>query len=94
MSAKLETRTRTHARTHAWQEAQELADKEGVRIFTADIIYHLFDQFSAYLKQARVRAVRAVCVCVCVCVCARAHARPHVRERPGSQARLRAPTCA
>ena len=30
--------------------AQEMADKENVRIFTADIIYHLFDQFSAYMR--------------------------------------------
>lgn len=33
------------------REAQEQATSTGVRIFTADIIYHLFDQFSAYLKQ-------------------------------------------
>ena len=33
------------------REAQELADNLGVKIFTADIIYHLFDQFTAYLKQ-------------------------------------------
>lgn len=35
------------------REAQELADSLGVRIFTADIIYHLFDQFTAYLKTVR-----------------------------------------
>ena len=33
------------------REAQELADREGVRIFTAEIIYHLFDQFMAYRDQ-------------------------------------------
>lgn len=32
------------------KEAQEQAQSAGVRVFTADIIYHLFDQFSAYLK--------------------------------------------
>lgn len=32
-------------------EAQELANQEGVKIFTADIIYHLFDQFTAYLSE-------------------------------------------
>jgi len=32
------------------KEAQKLADDLGVRIFTADIIYHLFDQFTAYMK--------------------------------------------
>ena len=35
------------------REARDLAEDTGVRIFTADIIYHLFDQFTAYLKQAR-----------------------------------------
>ena len=35
------------------REAQEQASSTGVRIFTADIIYHLFDQFSAYLKHVR-----------------------------------------
>ena len=33
------------------REAASLAEQLGVRIFTADIIYHLFDQFTAYLKQ-------------------------------------------
>jgi len=32
------------------REAQEFADKEGVKIFTAEIIYHLFDQFTAYTE--------------------------------------------
>lgn len=33
------------------REARETADASDVRIFTADIIYHLFDQFTAYLKE-------------------------------------------
>ena len=37
------------------REARDLAESMGVRIFTADIIYHLFDQFTAYLKQVRQR---------------------------------------
>jgi translation initiation factor 5B len=32
------------------KEIQELADQLGVRICRADIIYHLFDQFTAYMK--------------------------------------------
>ena len=32
------------------REAREMAESLGVKIFTADIIYHLFDQFTAYLK--------------------------------------------
>lgn len=32
------------------KEAQQYADEVGVRIFTAEIIYHLFDQFTAYQK--------------------------------------------
>eukprot|EP01060_Flectonema_neradi_P018613 TRINITY_DN2547_c4_g1_i1.p1 TRINITY_DN2547_c4_g1~~TRINITY_DN2547_c4_g1_i1.p1 ORF type:complete len:853 (+),score=208.00 TRINITY_DN2547_c4_g1_i1:66-2561(+) len=31
-------------------EAQEIADKEEIKIFTADIIYHLQDKFTQYLK--------------------------------------------
>lgn len=32
------------------REAMELAEDLGVRIFQADIIYHLFDQFTAYMR--------------------------------------------
>ncbi|KAG2319615.1 hypothetical protein Bca4012_054139 [Brassica carinata] len=34
-------------------EARELADSMGVKIFCADIIYHLFDQFKGYVKDVR-----------------------------------------
>jgi hypothetical protein len=30
------------------KDAQEMADREGVRIFQADIIYHLFDRWAPY----------------------------------------------
>lgn len=30
------------------RDAQEMADQLGVRIFTADIIYHLFDAFTKH----------------------------------------------
>lgn len=33
------------------RDAQEFADKEGVTIFQADIIYHLFDRFTEYQKE-------------------------------------------
>ncbi|KAG0255511.1 hypothetical protein BG011_005079 [Mortierella polycephala] len=33
------------------KEAEQLAEEMGIRIFKADIIYHLFDQFTAYHKQ-------------------------------------------
>ena len=35
------------------KEAEELAQELGVRIFRADIIYHLFDQFTAYMKDVQ-----------------------------------------
>ncbi|KAH0767898.1 hypothetical protein KY285_003769 [Solanum tuberosum] len=35
------------------QEAQELADEAGVKNFIADIIYHLFDQFKAYIDNLK-----------------------------------------
>jgi translation initiation factor 5B len=37
-------------------EAKAMADKIGVKIFTADIIYHLFDQFTAYLEELHDKA--------------------------------------
>merc|ERR1712078_104589 len=35
------------------REAREMAKDLGIKIFTADIIYHLFDQFTAYMDQVR-----------------------------------------
>ena len=35
------------------RDAQELADKEGVKIFQADIIYHLFDRFTEYQEELK-----------------------------------------
>lgn len=37
------------------RDAQELADTLGVKIFQADIIYHLFDKFMAYREELRQR---------------------------------------
>lgn len=34
-------------------EAQQFADENGITIFTANIIYHLFDQFEVYVKKCR-----------------------------------------
>ena len=59
-------RTHPSAHTHAptvTREAAEQAESLGVKIFTADIIYHLFDQFTAYLK--RVGGFRWVGGCRC-----------------------------
>ncbi|TPX42479.1 hypothetical protein SeLEV6574_g05583 [Synchytrium endobioticum] len=35
------------------RDAQELAEEMGVKIFKADIIYHLFDQFTAFMKEVQ-----------------------------------------
>jgi translation initiation factor 5B len=35
------------------REARDMAEELGVHIFSADIIYHLFDQFKAYLQKVR-----------------------------------------
>ncbi|XVE74838.1 hypothetical protein DITRI_Ditri12bG0050300 [Diplodiscus trichospermus] len=50
-------------------EARDLADELGVRIFIADIIYHLFDQFKAYidgLKEERKKEAADEAVFPCV----------------------------
>ena len=50
-------------------EAQAMADENNVRIFTADIIYHLFDQFSAFMNgiiETKRQAAEAIAVFPCV----------------------------
>ena len=50
-------------------DAQAMADEDNVRIFTADIIYHLFDQFTAYMAgitAERKEAAQAVVQFPCV----------------------------
>lgn len=50
------------------RDAQEIADNLGLKIFTAEIIYHLFDQFTAYkdeLKRKRKDQYRDVAVFPC-----------------------------
>ncbi|XP_044512296.1 eukaryotic translation initiation factor 5B-like [Mangifera indica] len=50
-------------------EARELAEELGVKIFIADIIYHLFDQFKAYidnLKEEKKREAADEAVFPCV----------------------------
>merc|ERR1719223_1704056 len=37
------------------RDAQAMADKEGIKIFTADIIYHLEDNFRAHMKEVAER---------------------------------------
>ena len=33
-------------------EAAKFAEEEGIKIFTAEIIYHLFDQFTEFVKRS------------------------------------------
>jgi translation initiation factor 5B len=50
------------------RDAQELADSLGVKIFQADIIYHLFDKFTAYcddLKQKKRDEFKSIAVFPC-----------------------------
>ena len=50
------------------RDAQEMADSVGVKIFRADIIYHLFDQFTAYqenLKRQKREQFKNVAVFPC-----------------------------
>uniref|UniRef100_T1PH61 Eukaryotic translation initiation factor 5B n=1 Tax=Musca domestica TaxID=7370 RepID=T1PH61_MUSDO len=50
------------------KEAQEMADSLGVKIFQADIIYHLFDKFMAYreeLKQKKREEFKSIAVFPC-----------------------------
>jgi translation initiation factor 5B len=50
------------------RDAQDLADSLGVKIFQADIIYHLFDKFMAYreeLKQRKREQFRHIAVFPC-----------------------------
>ena len=50
------------------RDAQDLADNLGVKIFQADIIYHLFDKFMAYrdeLKKAKREEFKSIAVFPC-----------------------------
>lgn len=51
------------------KDAQEAAEDMGVKIFTADIIYHLFDQFTAYMtmiNEERRREAGSIAVFPCL----------------------------
>lgn len=50
------------------RDAQDYADHVGVKIFQADIIYHLFDKFTAYreeLKRQKRDEFRSIAVFPC-----------------------------
>ncbi|CAH1267270.1 EIF5B [Branchiostoma lanceolatum] len=50
------------------RDAQELADNLGIRVFTADIIYHLFDSFMKYrddMKKQKQEELRHVAIFPC-----------------------------
>ena len=61
------------------REAQEMADSLGIRVFTAEIIYHLFDEFTAYrdkYKKGKQDEFRRVAVFGCKLKCWCCHERP------------------
>lgn len=35
------------------KEARDMSEEMGVKVFTADIIYHLFDQFKNYMDEVK-----------------------------------------
>lgn len=50
------------------KDAQDYADTLGVKIFQADIIYHLFDKFTAYrddIKRKKREEFRSIAVFPC-----------------------------
>mmetsp|Transcript_28034 Transcript_28034/g.34117 ORF Transcript_28034/g.34117 Transcript_28034/m.34117 type:complete len:831 (+) Transcript_28034:279-2771(+) len=52
------------------REAREHANENGVRIFTADIIYHLFDQFTRFMEELQEqRRTEAAAVAVFPSIC-------------------------
>ncbi len=52
------------------KEAREMAEDLGVRIFTADIIYHLFDQVRTFSTGQLLKAVGHCSVCKSILCCA------------------------
>lgn len=50
-------------------EARELAEEAGVKIFIADIIYHLFDQFKAYIDNLKEEKNEGSCRRSCLSLC-------------------------
>ncbi|CAD6443558.1 1974b74f-d373-40a7-8a7b-59e4cccba391 [Sclerotinia trifoliorum] len=51
------------------KEAQQYADDQGIKIFTADIIYHLFDSFTKHMQviaEAKKEAAKLLAVFPCV----------------------------
>ncbi|KAI6858860.1 hypothetical protein KC318_g21726, partial [Hortaea werneckii] len=50
------------------KDAQELAEQMGVKIFTAEIIYHLFDEFTKHLKQLQMQKEESKMLAVFPCV--------------------------
>jgi len=64
-------------------EGQQYAKELNVKVFTAEIIYHLFDKFTAYMAEVRkVQQEKAALVAVYPCVCEISSAQ-HVWVRGG-----------